>query len=98
MTADDKIRDDINREAAKILALLSGKIDKCEYLKVVLHGTICLIQFVWILFGFKISSYKSEDIKLILSFKNGIIQILMQKIGISLQFTRSDLSNHTKTE
>ena len=37
MTVDDKIRDeklqyDINREAAKILALLSGKIDKDEYL------------------------------------------------------------------
>ena len=46
MTADDKIRDDINREAAKILALLSGKIDKCEYLKVVLHGTICIIDFM----------------------------------------------------
>ena len=44
MTADDKIRDDTNREAAKILALLSGKIDKCEYLKVVLHGTICIID------------------------------------------------------
>ena len=37
MTTDDKIRDkklqyDINREAAKILALSSGKIDKYEYL------------------------------------------------------------------
>ena len=37
MTVDDKIRDeklqyDINREAAKISALLSGKIDKDEYL------------------------------------------------------------------
>ena len=37
MTVDDKVRDeklqyDINREAAKILALLSGKIDKDEYL------------------------------------------------------------------
>ena len=37
MTIDDKIRDekleyDINREAAKISALLSGKIDKYEYL------------------------------------------------------------------
>ena len=37
MTINDKIRDeklqyDINREAAKILALSSGKIDKCEYL------------------------------------------------------------------
>ena len=36
MTIDDKIRDeklqyDINREAAKILALSSGKIDKYEY-------------------------------------------------------------------
>ena len=37
MTIDDKIRDeklqyDINREAAKISALSSGKIDKYEYL------------------------------------------------------------------
>ena len=37
MTIDDKIRDekiqyDINREAAKILTLSSGKIDKYEYL------------------------------------------------------------------
>ena len=37
MTTDDKIRDeklqyDINREAAKILALLSGKLDKYESL------------------------------------------------------------------
>ena len=37
MTIDDKIRDekflyDIHREAAKILALSSGKIDKYEYL------------------------------------------------------------------
>ena len=37
MTVYDKIRDeklqyDINSEAAKILALLSGKIDKDEYL------------------------------------------------------------------
>ena len=37
MTIDDKIRDEklqfvINREAAKIFALSSGKIDKCEYL------------------------------------------------------------------
>ena len=37
MTIDDKIRNekrqyDINREAANISALLSGKIDKYEYL------------------------------------------------------------------
>ena len=37
MTTDDKIRDEkpqyaINREATKISPLLSGKIDKCEYL------------------------------------------------------------------
>ena len=37
MTIDDKIRDeklqyDINREAAKISALLSGKSDKYQYL------------------------------------------------------------------
>ena len=36
MSVDEKIRDEtlyhINREAAKLSALLSGKIDKCEYL------------------------------------------------------------------
>ena len=37
MANDDQIRDeklqyDINREAAKMSALSSGKIDKCEYL------------------------------------------------------------------
>ena len=37
MTIEDQIRDeklqyDINKEAAKISALLSGKIDKYEYL------------------------------------------------------------------
>ena len=37
MTIEDQIKDeklqyDINREAAKISALLSGKFDKCEYL------------------------------------------------------------------
>ena len=37
MTIDDKIRDektqfDINREAAKISSLSSGKIDKAEYI------------------------------------------------------------------
>ena len=37
MINDDQIRDeklqyDINREEAKISALSSGKIDKCEYL------------------------------------------------------------------
>ena len=37
MTIDDKIRDeklqyDVNREATKISALSSGKIDKYEYL------------------------------------------------------------------
>ena len=29
---DEKLQYDINREAAKILALASGKIHKCEYL------------------------------------------------------------------
>ena len=31
-TKDEKLKYDINREAAKILALLSGEIDKYEYL------------------------------------------------------------------
>ena len=42
MTIEDQIKDeklqyDINREAAKISALLSGKIDKYEYLLVKRH-------------------------------------------------------------
>ena len=32
MTIDDQIRDDINRETAKISPLSSGKIHKYEYL------------------------------------------------------------------
>ena len=43
--------------------------------KVVLHGTIC---------------NKSEEIELIPSFKNRMIQILMPEVITSLQFTRSD--------
>ena len=50
-----------------------------------LYGTICMT-----LSGFKISSYKSEEMELILSFKNRIIQILMQKVVMISQFTRSD--------
>ena len=42
MTTDDKVRDerlqyDINREAAKIAALSSSKIDKCEFLTIYHH-------------------------------------------------------------
>ena len=40
-------------------------------------------------FGFKISSYKPEEVELILSFKNRIIQVLMQKVVTVLQVTRS---------
>ena len=39
---------------------------KMKPLKAVLHGMICMIQFLRILFGFKISSYKSEEIQLVL--------------------------------
>ena len=39
---------------------------------------ICIIWFVWLLFGFKISC-KSEETELIISVKNCIIQILLQK-------------------
>ena len=65
------------------------KISKKPFLKV-LHGTICMIRFGLLLFGFKIFSYKSEEIELILSFKNRIIQILMQKVVTIFQFTCSD--------
>ena len=46
MTIDDKIKDeklqyDINREAAKISVLLSGKIDKFEYLTVTRKFATC---------------------------------------------------------
>ena len=33
MVRDEKLECDINKEAAKMSALLSGKIDKCEHLK-----------------------------------------------------------------
>ena len=62
-------------------------------LKAVLQGIICVIRFVWLIFGFEISSYKSEEIELILFFKNRIMQILMtlmQKVVTILHFTRSD--------
>ena len=49
------------------------------------YDTICMT-----LFSFKISSYKSEEIELILSFKNLIIEILMPKVITILQSTRSD--------
>ena len=50
MAIDDKIRDeklhcDINREAAKISALSSGKIDKNEYLTGEEYSTVgCLCK------------------------------------------------------
>ena len=58
-------------------------------LKAVLQGKNLHDTFVW-LFSFKISSYKSEEIELILSFKSLIIQILLQKVVTILQFTRLD--------
>ena len=60
----------------------------CPFLT--LHGMICTIQFVWLLFGFKISSYKFEETELILFFKNHIMQILIKKVVTVSQFTRSD--------
>ena len=42
------------------------------FLKAVLHGTISVIRFGWLLFGFKISSYKSEEIGFILCFKGSL--------------------------
>ena len=44
--------------------------------------------------GLKFSSYKSEEMELILLFKSRIIQILMQNVATILQFTHSDKSNH----
>ena len=67
----------------------SAKHTHCK-LKAVLHGTMCMIRFACLLFGFKMSSYKSEEIELILCFKNRIIQIVMQKVVTIFQFTRSD--------
>ena len=49
----------------------------------VVHGMSCMIQFVCLLFGFKISSYKSEEIELTLSFKSRIIQILRSQSTLS---------------
>ena len=48
-----------------------------SWIKAVWHKTIYIIRWVWLLFSFKISPYKSEQIELIKSFKNLIIQILM---------------------
>ena len=55
-----------------------------------LHERICVIWFAWLLFDFKISSYKSEEIELIWSFKNRIIEILMQKVAMISQCPHSD--------
>ena len=67
--------------------------------KFLAHGTICMIWFVWFLFGFKISSYKFEEIELILSFKNRIIQVLMRKVvtfsQLHVQISRTYKSSHT---
>ena len=48
------------------------KVVKCEILeitrfliKAVLHGTICMIRFVELLFSLKPSSYKSEEKELL---------------------------------
>ena len=79
----------LQRHSSNLFYSVSNFKLKCS-VKAVLHGTICMIRFVWLLFGFKISSYKSEEIELILSFKNRIIQILMQKVVTIFQFTRSD--------
>ena len=61
MTTDDKIRDekiwyDINREAAKISALLLGKIDKHEYLtneEILPHDQKTIIEQVNFTYFFK---------------------------------------------
>ena len=34
---DEELRYDINREAGKLTALSSGKVHKCEYLKICYH-------------------------------------------------------------
>ena len=75
------------------------KISRLEIVQIasfynITHGTICMIRFVWLLFGFKICS-ESEEIELVLSFKNWIIQILMENLVIISQFTHSDKSIHT---
>ena len=51
MTIDDQLRDeklqyDINREAAKTLALPSGKTDKYQYLTIILKIRILLQQIL----------------------------------------------------
>ena len=75
------------RNDVRDLTALAGSITT---LKEVWHGMTCMIRFVWFLFGFKISSYKSEEIELILSFKNCVIQTLMHKVITILQLTGSD--------
>ena len=49
MTIDDKIRDEkiqhgINREAAKISAFSSGKIDKCSTLQVKIYYLLIKVE------------------------------------------------------
>ena len=44
-------------------------------LKAIVHGPICMIPFVWLLFGFKIPSYKCEEIEL-----TRVMQILSCKL------------------
>ena len=63
-----------------MLLLTKGGLTRSD-----LYDTICMT-----LFGFKLSSHKSEEIELILSFKNRIIQISMPKVVKISQFTRSD--------
>ena len=62
--------------------------------KTALHGTICMVHLYDSYSGLKFSSYKSEEMELILLFKSRIIQILMQNVATILQFTHSDKSNH----
>ena len=69
----------ITSSAQIFLKLYSGGFTRNN-----LYNTICMI-LIWL-----ISSYRSEKIELIRSFKNRIIHISMQKIATISQFIRSD--------
>ena len=72
LTIDDKIRDeklqhDINREAAKISTLSSGKCDKYEYITVKKYNFI--IKFVYSALGKTLEKNTEKQVRALRSLK-----------------------------
>ena len=65
-------------------------------LKAVLHRTICMMRFVWVLFIFKISLYKSGEIEPI--FWKSYHTYFDAEICYDFVIYMFRLVNHTKTE